>query len=70
MNIFRILGIILVVVGVVLLAMGLSSTDAISDKVAVVATGRHTKTTIWYIITGLIMLVGGGALWLRGRPKL
>ncbi len=69
MSMSRILGVILVVIGLFLLILAWSSTHAIPDKLTAVATGRPTQSTIWYIITGLVMLIGGGALWIGGRPK-
>jgi hypothetical protein len=69
MSISRILGIISVIVGLVLLAFAWSSSHAVTEKVAAATTGRFTQTTIWYIIIGLIMVIGGGCLWIGGRPK-
>lgn len=69
MSIFRILGIISFVVGIVLLIFAWNSSHAIADKLSEVTTGRFTGSTMWYMITGIIMLIGGGALWIGGRPK-
>ena len=69
MSTSRILGAILVVVGLVLLVFAWSSSHAVADKVTAAATGRFTQSTILYLITGLIAAIGGGALWIGGRPK-
>ncbi len=70
MSLVRISGIILVVVGFICLGLGLSSSQALVEKVATATTGRFTQPTIWYIISGIAMVIGGGALWVGGRPKL
>ncbi len=69
MSVSRILGIILLIVGVVCLGFGWNSSNAVVDQVAVAATGRYTHDTMWYIIAGIAMIVGGGALFIGGRPK-
>lgn len=69
MSISRILGVILVVVGLVLLAFAWSSSHAVVDKVTAITKGRFTQSTISYLIAGLVTVIGGGALWIGGRPK-
>lgn len=69
MSIFRILGVILVAVGLVLLVFGWNSSHAVVDKVAEATTGRFTQTTIGYIVGGIAMVIGGWALWRGGRPR-
>lgn len=69
MSLSRIVGIILLVVGIVCLCFGFNSSNAPVDQVAHAATGRFTQDTMWYIIGGLIMIIGGGTLLIGGRPK-
>lgn len=62
----RVLGLVLMVVGLVILGFGLNSTQAVGEKVMENVTGRFTENTMWYIIGGLALAVGGGVLALRG----
>ena len=59
MDIIRTFGIIALIVGVILLGFGLNSTQAFSEKVVEGVSGRYTENTMWYIITGLAMIIGG-----------
>lgn len=63
----RILGIILLVVGAILLAFGFNATDSVSDTVSEGVTGRYTDKTMWYLIGGAALVIGGGALAFFGR---
>ena len=63
----RIIGLILVVVGIVLLVFGMNASQAPVDQVTQTFTGRFTQTTMTYLIIGIIAVVGGGLLALRGR---
>jgi LPXTG-motif cell wall-anchored protein len=63
----RIIGLVLVVVGIVLLVFGMNASQAPVDQVTQTFTGRFTQTTMTYLIIGIIAIVGGGLLALRGR---
>lgn len=65
----RIVGIVLLAVGIVALLFGLNSSQAVGEKVVESVTGRFTSTTMWYLIGGIAMIVGGGALFLFGGSK-
>ena len=67
MNITRIFGVIILVIGIVLLGFGINSSQAVTEKVMEGVTGRYTEHTMWYIIGGIAMIVGGGALAFLGR---
>ncbi len=69
MNISRILGLILLVVGIVCLGFGWNSSQTVVNKLAGATTGRYTSDTMWYIFGGIAMALGGAALFLGGRPK-
>ena len=62
MSIIRILGLVTLVVGVVLLGFGLNSSQAVTEKVMEEVVGRYTEHTMWYIVGGIAMIIGGGAL--------
>ena len=63
----KILGMVLVVIGVVLLGFGINSTRSISEKVVETFSGRFTQQTMFYIIGGLALIVAGIALALVGN---
>ncbi len=49
----RIIGIVLLIVGVILLMMGMNASDSVADRVSETFTGRFTDTTTWYIVGGI-----------------
>jgi uncharacterized membrane protein len=53
MNPQRIVGVVLVVVGVILLSVGLNASHSLADQVSNTFTGRFTEATTWYIIGGI-----------------
>jgi uncharacterized membrane protein YidH (DUF202 family) len=63
----RIIGLVLVVVGIVLLVFGMNASQAPVDQVTQTFTGRFTQTTMTYLIIRIIAVVGGALLALRGR---
>lgn len=63
----KILGMILVAVGVVVLGFGINSTRSISEKVVETFSGRFTQQTMFYIIGGVALIVAGIALALVGK---
>jgi|JI9StandDraft_1071089.scaffolds.fasta_scaffold77512_2 LPXTG-motif cell wall-anchored protein len=65
----RILGIILVVVGLVVLYFGINASHAVSEKVVEGFSGRYTSTTMWYILGGTGLLASGAALLFFNRTK-
>jgi drug/metabolite transporter (DMT)-like permease len=66
----RILGIVLLVAGLVVLGFGLNATDSFADSVKEGVTGRYTDKTMWYLIGGGALAVGGLALALRGERSV
>ena len=65
----RILGIVLLVVGLVILGFGINASQAVGEKVIENLTGRFTSSTMWYIIGGVALVVGGGALAYFGNKR-
>lgn len=65
----RALGILMLVVGVVLLAFGLNATDSVSDTVSEGMTGRYTDKTMWYLIGGAALAIGGALMAFFGRTS-
>lgn len=66
----RILGIVLVVVGIILLVMGNQATDSFGEQLTNTFTGHWSDKTTFYIIGGIAGIVLGGLLTLfgGGRP--
>lgn len=58
----KLLGIILVVIGIILLVFGFNASQSLGDQVTETFTGRFTDETMWYIIGGAIAVVIGGFL--------
>lgn len=63
----RILGLMLLVVGLVVLAFGINSSQALTEQVVEGVSGRYTDNTMLYILGGIAMMVGGGAIAFTNR---
>jgi uncharacterized protein DUF3185 len=59
MNNQRILGIVMLVIGISLFVVGMNASHSAADQISNTFTGRFTRDTAWYIF-------GGGALGLFG----
>jgi uncharacterized membrane protein YidH (DUF202 family) len=46
----KLLGIILVVIGIILLVFGFNASQSLGDQVTETFTGRFTDETMWYIM--------------------
>jgi uncharacterized membrane protein len=66
MTVQRIVGTVLLVVGVILLIVGINASDSLADQTSEFFTGQFTDTTMWYIIGGIAMTVGGALLVMFG----
>lgn len=66
MNTNRMLGIVLLVVGVVLFVIGMNSSHSFADRVSDTFTGRFTEATTWYIVGGIAAGVLGLLLTIVG----
>jgi hypothetical protein len=65
-NTQRLLGAALLVIGVILLIVGISSSDSLADQVSETFTGRFTDKTMWYIVGGAAAAVVGLVLLALG----
>jgi uncharacterized membrane protein YidH (DUF202 family) len=69
MSMYRIIGLVLLTVGVTLLIFGYNASQSVGERVVQGFTGHFTNQTIWFLIGGVAAIVGGAALALRGsRP--
>jgi hypothetical protein len=66
MSIGRILGLVLLAVGIVLLVMGINATQGTSESFREGLTGKYSGQTMWYLVGGIAGIVGGAALALFG----
>ena len=62
MSPMRIVGVVLLVLGVVLFVVGLNASHSVVDQLSNTFTGKFTDSTAWYIYGGLAALIGGGLL--------
>jgi len=67
MNTYRIIGVVLLVLGVALLFLGYQSSQGIDDQISETLTGNYTQSTIWYLLLGAVSTAAGGAALLLGR---
>jgi LPXTG-motif cell wall-anchored protein len=58
----KIVGFVLLIVGVVLLFFGWQSSEGLDDQVSEAVTGEYTDSTMWYIILGVIAAAAGAFL--------
>lgn len=58
----RIIGIVLLVVGIILLFFGWNASQSLGDQVAETFTGRFTDETMWYLIGGAAAAAAGAFL--------
>jgi drug/metabolite transporter (DMT)-like permease len=63
----KILGLVLIAVGLFLLVFGYNASQAPVDQISEAFTGKFRDSTMLYLIGGVIAIVAGGALALVGR---
>jgi hypothetical protein len=62
----RIIGIVLLIIGVIVMVWGMNASHSVADQVSNTFTGRFTQTTTWYIIGGIAAAVFGLVLTVFG----
>ena len=65
MNATRLIGAVILAVGIVLLIFAYNASEAPVDQITNALTGRYSDRTMWYLILGVIGVVAGGILSLR-----
>lgn len=63
----KILGIVLLVVGLILLFFAYQSSQGLDDQVSEAFTGSFTDSTIWFMILGAASAVAGAGLLVFGK---
>lgn len=66
MEVKRIIGVVILVIGVVLLGFAYHSTNAPMEKISDAMTGHYGNQTMWYFAVGIAAVVGGGLFALFG----
>ncbi len=62
MNPQRMVGVVLLVVGVILLSVGINASHSLADQVSNTFTGRFTQATTWYIVGGIASALLGALM--------
>ncbi len=65
----RIVGLVLLILGVVLLVFAWRASNAPIEQLSEVLTGRYTNNTMWYLLSGIAGVITGGALLLRDATR-
>lgn len=65
----RLVGAVLLVVGIVLLALGYHASNAPLDQVSNAVTGHFSDQTTWYVILGAVGVVAGVLMLAFGRTS-
>lgn len=63
----RVLGAVLIALGLVLLFFGYNASESVADQVSETLTGRFTQETMNYMIAGVVCLAAGAAMLVFGR---
>ena len=68
---YKMFGLALVAIGVVLLILGFSAGDSIGSQFSRFFTGNPTDKTIWLVLGGIVsIIVGtGGLMYSRAHPS-
>jgi hypothetical protein len=69
MAIGRIVGLVVLAVGIALLVIGHNASDSPVDQLSKTFLGHYTHETVWYLVCGAAAIVGGGALALFGARR-
>ncbi len=67
MSVQRVVGILLLVLGVALFIVGMNASDSIADRWSNFFTGHFTDTTVWYMVAGIAAVIVGLILTFGGR---
>jgi len=59
-------GIVLLAAGVILFIIGLNASDSLADRTSNFFTGHYTDKTVWYMVGGGALALGGLALTIFG----
>lgn len=66
----KVIGLVLVAVGIVLLVLGINAADSPASEISRFFTGEPTDRAIWLLIGGVAAIVGGSVLAVMSRRAL
>ncbi|MBX9923826.1 MAG: DUF3185 family protein [Rhabdochlamydiaceae bacterium] len=69
MNSIRVVGLMMLFAGIILFIFGISASQTVTEKVVESVSGRYTEHTMWYIIGGIVLMIGGSALMYTNRRR-
>lgn len=69
MDIQRMVGIVVLAIGVAVLGVAFHSADAPLERLSNTLIGRYSDETMWYFAIGIAVAVGGGLLAAFGGRK-
>jgi hypothetical protein len=67
MDPYTLIGLLVLLAGVFLIGYGIRSSQTITDRMVGGLTGRYTRSTMWYLIGGLLLVLVGGAMMYFGH---
>jgi drug/metabolite transporter (DMT)-like permease len=70
MNWTKILGIVLLAIGVTLLFLAYNASQTVGERVVEGVTGHFTNQTTWFLVGGVAASVAGAALAFWRKPGL
>ncbi|NQV25940.1 MAG: DUF3185 family protein [Rhodopirellula sp.] len=70
MSMQRIIGLVVLAVGVALVFFGYNASQSVGERVIEGVTGHFTNQTMWFLIGGIATIVGGSALILSGGRRV
>lgn len=62
MGMFKIAGLVAFVVGIALLVFGIDAMNKAKEKTEHNLTGHYSDKTVWYVVTGIALIVGGAGV--------
>lgn len=65
----RIVEIVLLVAGVILFMVGMNASESFADQWSEFFTGHFTDKTVWYMVGGIALAIGGFILAMVGGRK-
>lgn len=60
MNYKQIIGVVLLIIGVALVVYSMQRMDTFRETIAMKVSGKYSKETMWYLISGILMVIFGG----------